>query len=449
MTNPVANLYSREENFQSYNDGILALPDLLNSNINVEAGRVTNIVLNSQHPLFSQVGGFNGIGTIEFQKVNTKEDTSKNYAKPFFPQFSSFPLINEIVLIFQLPSQNQNIEKELQDAFYYLSAVSIWNHPHHNAYPSPENPGLLPEDQQRDYKEIENGYYRRTTDGDTDIKLNSPNNPSQNTFKELMNIHPLLPFSGDRIFEGRWGNSIRLAGTSNPKNNPDFKQKNYINLNNWSNFGGNGNPITIIRNGQPNEILNKEGKDITLEGWKPITEDINKDLSSIYLTSNQQIPIVASSVRYNSYTTKEKEVPQEPAIYNANQIILSSGRLLFNSSTDHILLSSQRTISFNAQKGFNFDTPSNFVIDAGTTIKFGSKSANESIVKGDTLYRDLNNVLDLLIDFVKLLETSQLFPGGAPVPNSAVNLGATTTSAALQIIQDNLHKIKSKKVKTI
>ena len=122
---------------------------------------------------------------------------------------------------------------------------------------------------------------------------------------------------------------------------------------------------------------------------------------------------------------------------------------LFNSSTDHILLSSQRTISFNAQKGFNFDTPSNFVIDAGTTIKFGSKSANESIVKGDTLYRDLNNVLDLLIDFVKLLETSQLFPGGAPVPNSAVNLGATTTSAALQIIQDNLHKIKSKKVKTI
>lgn len=448
MSNPVSNLYSREQNFESYNAGVLALPQLLSDNVEIEIGRVTNIVLNEFHPLFFKVGQLNGIGTIEFERVNTKEEASIDKAKPFFPQFTSFPLINEIVLIFSLPTNSQNTKGELNDSFYYINAISIWNHPHHNAYPSPINPALLPKDQQRDYESIEGGFFRKTTDGDTEIKLNSPNNPSQNTFKELMNIHPLLPFSGDRIFEGRWGNSIRLGGTSNPKDN-DNLPSNFTNPNNWSNFGGNGNPITIIRNGQPNDILNGQGEDITLQGWKPITEDINKDLSSLYLTSNQQIPIIASSVNYNSYTSKEKEVPKEPGLYTGNQIILSSGRLLFNSSTDHIMLSSQKTISFNAQKGFNFDTPSNFVIDAGTTIKFGSKSANESIVKGDTLYRDLNNILDLLIDFVKLLETSQLFPGGAPVPNSAVNLGATTTSAALQIIQDNLHKIKSKKVKTI
>ena len=40
------------------------------------------------------------------------------------------------------------------------------------------------------------------------------------------------------------------------------------------------NPSILIRNGQPSNILN--------DGWIPITEDINKDQSSIYLTSNQK-----------------------------------------------------------------------------------------------------------------------------------------------------------------
>ena len=29
-----------------------------------------------------------------------------------------------------------------------------------------------------------------------------------------MNIHPILPFAGDKIVEGRFGNSIRLGSTA-------------------------------------------------------------------------------------------------------------------------------------------------------------------------------------------------------------------------------------------
>jgi hypothetical protein len=43
-------------------------------------------------------------------------------------------------------------------------------------------------------------------------------------------------------------------------------------------YGTNGDPITILRNGQGNQ---------TKEGWIPIVEDINNDNSSIYLTSTQ------------------------------------------------------------------------------------------------------------------------------------------------------------------
>ena len=136
------------------------------------------------------------------------------------------------------------------------------------------------------------------------------------TFKERSNIHPLLPFEGDVIQEGRWGNSIRWGSTV--KNTP----------NNWSVVGNNGDPIIILRNGQ--------SINASTEGWIPITEDINTDLSSIYATSTQQIPLNASSTSYTSYKDNKPVIPNQ---YSGNQLILSSGRLVFNSTKDHVLLS--------------------------------------------------------------------------------------------------------------
>jgi len=66
------------------------------------------------------------------------------------------------------------------------------------------------------------------------------------------------------ILEGRFGNSIRF-GSSNPRGK-----------NNWSENDSEGDPITIISNGQSGD------KSISIE-------NINGDASSIYLTSNQNI----------------------------------------------------------------------------------------------------------------------------------------------------------------
>ena len=137
------------------------------------------------------------------------------------------------------------------------------------------------------------------------------------TFLESSIIHPLVPFAGDQILEGRFGNSIRLGNTS--------KIEAEV-TNNWSITGSSGNPITIIRNGQNPEV--------EPPSWKPITEDINKDLSSVYLTSNQQIPI-NTGFKDQSYSNP----PVIPTEYNQNQIILNSGRLVFNANSDSILVS--------------------------------------------------------------------------------------------------------------
>ena len=66
--------------------------------------------------------------------------------------------------------------------------------------------------------------------------------------------------------------------------------------NSWSTVGNNGDPITILRNGQPQNTRDR--------GWVPITEDINEDLSSIYLTSYQKLGnFNIASDNYGSYPT--------------------------------------------------------------------------------------------------------------------------------------------------
>ena len=173
----------------------------------IQVGRVTDIILNGDYPDIEKYGGLNGIGTIFFELNNFVSD-GRGIAKPFFPQISAYPLVNEMVLVFKLPDTNIG-KNTSEEAYYYINMISLWNHPHHNAYPNPVTSTDLPPSQQKDYQQTQAGSVRRVTDQSTEIDLNSPIATTQQTFQERANIHPLLPFAGDIIHQGRWGNSIR------------------------------------------------------------------------------------------------------------------------------------------------------------------------------------------------------------------------------------------------
>ena len=341
-------------------------------NLKIIPARVTDIVLDETHPKFTEYGGWNGIGTVNFEQINTPEgkDITKPIAKPFFPQFKSFPLVNEIVLLFSLPDSNMGIQ-DTSKIYYYLNAVSIWNHPHHNAYPNIFD-GVADEEQKQDYQAIEGGSVRRVEDESTEINLQG-NNPTGGTFTERTNIHPILPFVGDNIFEGRFGNSIRLGSTTKSKG---------LYKNNWSESGEEGNPITILRNGQPTDSSD--------EGWIPIVDNINNDLSSIYLTSNQLIPIKASSTNYTGIS--DENVPEFPNQYKGNQVILNSGRVLLNSTTDSILLSSKKVISLSAKSDIGIATSGSIAIESGE-LKLGGSNAEQPAVLGDIFLDRLSGVM--------------------------------------------------------
>jgi hypothetical protein len=471
-------------------------------------GRVVSIVLDETHPRFIELGEWNGLGTIEYTLVNkpVPQNTILPVAKPFDPNLKNYPVINEIVLISAFPDTNigQFASSKIP---YYTNIVAIWNHPHHNAFP--QNDNILPPSQQKDYIQTQLGSVRTVTGQETEIFLGE-------TFVERENIHPLKPFEGDVILEGRWGNTIRLGstvnkattkevpvtstnnqqiierynfesggtqissefearlreidtqassqsgakvsvainaqeskvtnppqygvgqlaetraqnlqssltnystlnqsstvntsvgniayarGVDNPRD-PKYVDEQYVELvvniettststqtinvieplNPWSDSATNGDPITIISNGQGF---------VSEDGWVPIVENINSADSSIWLTSTQRVPISIPD-NYNSY----KKPPTSPGSYAGKQVILNSGRLILNANSDHVLISSIKSIGLNALESINIDTNKTVIVskpvadDGG--IFLGSKDATEPILKGDETIQLLDNLI--------------------------------------------------------
>jgi hypothetical protein len=380
-------------------------------------GRVVSIILDETHPRFKELGEWNGLGTIEYTLVDQPIPPNQIYptAKPYDPSVRNFPLINEIVLISPFPSTNIG-DFSTSKTSYYVSIVGLWNHPHHNAFP--QNSNILPPSQEKDYVQTELGSVRRVTDQSTEIFLGR-------TFVERGNIHPLLPFEGDRILEGRWGNSIRFGSTVTGS------------INTWSSTGTNGDPITILRNGQGNQ---------TEEGWVPTIEDINNDDSSIYLTSTQKIPLQSQAIELNQYFSyPDNEKPTNPDEYAGRQVILNSGRLVFNTTQDHLLLSSQKSIGFTAIESINFDTTNDIILQAGG-VYLGSKNATEQVLLGNTTVQLLNTLIGELIKLTNTLATAQVVNFG---PLATVNGQAAVINTTLLNLQAQLDTLLSNSVRTV
>ena len=83
------------------------------------AARVTDIILDENHPKFKDVGEWNGIGAIIYEFVNQSgTSTNLSYALPYDSQQKIYPLVNEIVLLFSLPNQQMGINTANQSYFY-------------------------------------------------------------------------------------------------------------------------------------------------------------------------------------------------------------------------------------------------------------------------------------------------------------------------------------------
>lgn len=374
----------------------------------IATGRVISVVLDETHPRYRELGGPKAIGAVEIVDVRggssdystSTENQKYTVAYPLFPGVKNYPLINEIIYLVSQPGRTIQ-KKTTAFSLYYTSVVNLWNHPHHNA--TPYSAGSKSPENSKNYQETAAGSVNKLTSVEADIRLGE-------YFKERTDINPLKPFEGDYIIEGRFGNSIRLGSTGGPSP--------------WSSEGQQGSPIIIVRNGQGPKPV---------DSWQLVAEDVNLDTSSIYLTATQKIPIIPASTNYYSY---KKDTPVEPSQYSKNQIILTSGRLLFNASTDHLLLSSAKSISLSSTSGLNIDT--NQVILQTQNIYLGSKNAKEPLLLGDAT----TTLLDELIAIVSSLVTAAQTAANSGGPVASLNKVAPKLLVRLEKLQTD--QIKSK-----
>jgi hypothetical protein len=384
--------------------------------------RVTDIIMDENHPRVKS-GEFKwpscmglvicvGTSPINFGKELT--------ALPLNTNSKNFPVVNEYVDITRGTIPNSNGTQYFYDKPIALYGSTATNG---NFFPSTTQT-VTPPSQNLDYTQVGNGAVNVISNQPQQIQTSSPDNPSQATFTEKSDIHPLMPFEGDILREGRFGNSLRFGSTS--KSNSQWK-------NNWSTSGENGDPITILRNGQP--VNSGE-----TPGYLPVVEDINKDLSSIYLTSYQKIPF-NSSPSFNSYLNK----PTKLGEYISPQTIINSSRVVLRATDDHVIILGKQSINLYSERSINIDSPTSII--QSTNIFLGDKEATEPGIKGDVLYNKLDTILQSLIDLITVLEVQQIWPAGLPSPDGGTMMVASITKQQLINTKNTLDDIKSKVVK--
>jgi hypothetical protein len=382
-------------------------------------------IKNDLPKLFDKYGGYDTLGGILFDSfTNPTVPTSDvfednltenyNFAKPLFANIRQVPLLNEIAYVVSFPSTKtqdpRNVDLNQTD-YYYFQPINLWNTLHQNAFPDPLvefNAQSSPQPKNVSYQRAQAGATTNSDAPEPEINLG-------NTFVERDNIKYLQPYEGDIIYEGRWGHSIRFGST-------------VLNENPWSQVGENGDPILILRNGQaPTET----------EAWIPTIEEINEDLGSMYFGSTQQLPLEAASTDYTSYQSNPPTVPNQ---YSGSQIIITSGRLVFNSSNDHILLSSNKSINLNSVESFNVDTDT--AVIQSSKIYLGDKNADEPLLLGNQTV----NLLDQLIESLKVFMTTCQTLTGVPagVLMAPLNQMASTVNNQLDLLQKDLQNITSK-----
>jgi hypothetical protein len=295
---------------------------------------VVDVIVNDGHPEYA-VDGFN-VGAVQFRSINKdkyRQQGQLNWALPLESNITDYPLLNEIVLI--IKSLNR---------FYYTRKVNVSHRVTTQALFGLNDELSTPESQSERSKSYQNSTANARQQND------ASNQKLGKVFKEQPGIYRLRSDEGDIIFEGRSGHSIRFgaAWTRGQKTNFVSSKRDQA-------------PNLLIRVGpDPNAKLSVQSPFAT------VVEDINLDDTSVYLVSDQIIPL--------EYATKgnpvhAKSVVDFPKKLDGNQIVISTGRFVVNAKKDKIMGHSFNGIHWTTNKDFTVDADRDYVSHISRSFK--------------------------------------------------------------------------------
>ena len=337
-------------------------------------------------------------------------------ALPYSNNTIHIPLIGEIVSIQRAPCATAAANTKIFK-YYYSQPISIHSNTHCNVLPKLAKVSVKdntsPADQQ---------------DGISNTTTTKPFKPGIG-FKENKDIKNLQLYEGDYIIDGRWGNSIRFGST--------ITAGEYSVQPTWKESGNakNGSPIIIIRNGQI------ESPPTGMNNF--IVEDVNDDMSSIYLSSGQLIPLKPTSDIFDSYDSK----PTSFKNYDEEQVMINSNRVVLSAKKDSVFLNSKESISISTNGLINLDSGKKYVANC-PEMYFGGKDATEPLLFGNKSDDWLNELLDVLDDILIKLSThihpTGVGPSGPPMPPELLDF-STNIPKDVVTIRQKIVELKSKR----
>lgn len=257
------------------------------------------------------------LGTVKVACFAATQKTAPRIinASPYDTTNIRVPLKGERVMIFYL-AHDFSSPTFSSNKYYYLNPTNIQGDVNTNALPGQKNLSAVG-NVAPDYLNTVGTPNTIPTIGQFSLGK---------TFQQKTIKH-IQPFEGDAYLQGRFGQSIRFGSTVLGDDTIYSKKPK------WSG-PKNGDPITIISNGHA--IDPSKSNVFTIE-------DINKDKSSIYLTSNQKINGFESAQRSFGIGVKPG------SLYIGAQALINSDRIVLNSKVDYVILA--------GKKGVNVATP--------------------------------------------------------------------------------------------
>jgi hypothetical protein len=275
----------------------------------------------------------------------------------------------------------------------------------------------------KNYREVSQTGISNTSSSDTSREI------TIGDYFQPTKINRLKYYEGDKLIQSRFGQSIRFSGYNNDET--EFS------------------PTIILRNRQ-NTLPTKSGQ--------IIEEDINRDGSTILISSNKyKIPFqpgVVDDKGKNDFKTKPINATIPNELVGHDQILLNSERIILSSKSQEMLFYSRGDVSFITDGRFTIDAGnkgadldfgddlnittdrnnSNINLNTGTgNILLNTTQTNEPLIRGNQLVSFLQTLTDILIQF----ET--IGPNGANTTAPLVQTQITQLQAQLENLKSTLN----------
>tara|TARA_R100001594_G_scaffold42185_2_gene74234 strand:+ start:852 stop:2159 length:1308 start_codon:yes stop_codon:yes gene_type:complete len=238
---------------------------------------------------------------------------------------------------------------------------------------------------------------------------------------------------GDMMFEGRHGNSIRIGSR---KEEPYIIISNYRHPKNIMESLVDGSTIGIFPLGHT--IMSH-----MLSHIKHTDDDINNSIiEDRFIIASDSIEEPNRLMEGLIKSTMGEEAPDDIFnTYYGNQIFIQSDRLLFNTKSDDIFLSSVKDIHMGTGRHLTISANEDMIIESQRTFlgdpqKGGESREFEPMVFGNVLK-------EILTDLLSAIKGAQGICNGAPIPLADDTGAPGTLMSKIVPIENKLEKLLS------